>query len=156
MTKGYLDIRDKTFIMHACMEAEQQQAYALSLREYMEDPDAYDEMVKYTGMFNTEEDLLAFMDEHVEDRNVVHYDHRLDPSLIEARTAVDELHVSTSRGDQIKARNLALFLLADMKDDLGWRDAQNSQVLEHGNSGRHSYKQGESGPDEPSNGYEMV
>ena len=150
MNSGYLDIRDKTFIMLTELEPDQQEAYALSVQNYMVDPEAYAEMTKYLNLFNREEGLMRFMNESVDDADVVHYDDGLHPSLLEARDRLDELSLSHDAEHQGMARRLTFFLLADMKDDFDWHMAGTQKKQEA------DYNNGEGGSNHSTNSFEMM
>lgn len=123
MRPRYTDIRDKTFIMLTDLDPDQQEAYALSIQNYIDNPDDYAEMTEYLNLFNREGGLVAFMNNSVSDADVVNYDDKLHPSLLETRNRLDEMSLSNSGENQNMARRLAFFLLADMKDDFDWHMA---------------------------------
>lgn len=120
MELGYTDIRDKTFIMLSRLDGDQQESYALAVENYVSDPKDYDEMTEYLNFFNRAETLAAFMNDSVNDEDVVRYDHKLHPALLEVRGQLDEMSLSDDQDNYTMARRLTFFLLADMKDDFEW------------------------------------
>ena len=145
MEYGYLELRDKTFMMLGGMDDSLQQEYALSIRNYLGNDIGYTEMVGYLKSFNNGDELVEFMNDNVHDSDVVNYDDQLHPSLLKMRNALDDLSIGGEE-DQLKASRLTFYLLADMKDEHGWfmADArrEHSNKLNN-NAGRNQQKEGD-------------